>query len=243
MNVSKKSQLFLIVFTIISILCFTTMATAQELKNRRLSPAEAKALGYDTGNPPGPYWKSGPDTAAGAGVYELNGKDGPQPPNGPGYAGVGCDSRQDPRIFSGKAMWERGGGNRFDSSGKCTRTNTSTGKTSPCCVNIDPAGYPLPPEDPRYEFQDFQKKACEDLDAWAQNRPMMGPPGSPMARMEKERMQKVCDALAQRGNAPPAGNDSGMPPMGNDLKRRFGPKMAFFGQPSKCFDCEAQLKN
>ena len=27
-----------------------------------------------------------------------------------------------------------------------------------------------------------------------------------------------------------------------DLKKRFGPKMAFFGQPSKCFDCEAQLK-
>jgi hypothetical protein len=164
-----RSPLFLILFTLFSLLSFVSSATAQRPQNRMLSPEEASALGYDTGNPPGPYWKTE------RGVFELNGKDGPQPPNGPGYAGVGCDSRQDPAIYSSP--------NADPSKFKSWESGSCIENGKPCCVNIDLAGYPIQIGDPRYVIQDFQREQCKNFD--------QVPP------FERDRLKKICDFIDQ----------------------------------------------
>jgi hypothetical protein len=168
----------LITSSLFFILYFVSSAAAQRPENRKLNPQEIKDLGYDTGNPPGPYYKTSPDR-----VFELNGADGPQPPNGPGYAGVGCDSRQNPIIYSSPTAdpskfksWE---------SGSCMENG------KPCCVNIDRAGYPIKIGDPRYVITDSQRQQCNDLDS----RP-------PFIRRE---MKPICDFIAKEkiGTLPP----------------------------------------
>ena len=168
----KRSPLFLFIFIIFSILYFASSASAQRPQNRMLSPEEASALGYDTGNPPGPYWKTE------RGVFELNGKDSPQPPNGPGYAGVGCDSRQDPAIYSSP--------NADPSKFKSWESGSCMENGKPCCVNIDRAGYPIPIGDPRYVIQDFQREQCKNLDQLP-----------PFIRND---LKEICDFIEQEKN-------------------------------------------
>ena len=173
MRIRIGSPFLLTIISIFSILFFATSVAAQSPQNRLLSPEEASALGYDTGNPPGPYYKTE------RGVFELNGKDGPQPPNGPGYAGVGCDSRQDPAIYSSP----NADPSRFKSweSGSCMENG------KPCCVNIDLAGYPINLGDPRYVITDSQREQCKNID--------QAPP------FIQRDMKEICDFIAQNGNA------------------------------------------
>ena len=187
MRIRIGSPFLLTITSIFSILFFATSVAAQSPQNRLLSPEEASALGYDTGNPPGPYWKSGPDTAAGKGVYELN-IDGMRPPKEPGYAGVGCDSRQDPAIYSSP----NADPSRFKSweSGSCMENG------KPCCVNIDLAGYPINLGDPRYVITDSQREQCKNID--------QAPP------FIQRDLKEICDFIAQNGNAIAApGNPGG----------------------------------
>ena len=182
MRIRIGSPFLLTIISIFSILFFATSVAAQSPQNRLLSPEEASALGYDTGNPPGPYYKTE------RGVFELNGKDGPQPPNGPGYAGVGCDSRQDPAIYSSP----NADPSRFKSweSGSCMENG------KPCCVNIDLAGYPINLGDPRYVITDSQREQCKNID--------QAPP------FIQRDLKEICDFIAQNGNAIAApGNPGG----------------------------------
>jgi hypothetical protein len=215
MKTCIRSQFFLMLLAVFSILFFGTTAYADHTPHKH-KPRKAGLPGYNQAcdNVNGSFRGNTPKVGQLDPTVDERGRPTEQcinftrygypiNPGEPGY----IDRNVSPSNF-GKPPNEQGyGGISCDSRQDQSATGNNTWESGsciddsgrPCCVNKTLAGYPLPPGEAGYVIQQFDRDACAGID----NRPPFIRDMQPL-----EPNQKICDLIEAEKSGTSSSSDA-----------------------------------